>query len=126
MILHLISSLYVCHLVLLFQCKSDLFYSIGLLVYSIIICVRSELSSRLGVTFNLFALSPFITAKSSKSGISFRSVSQCVGLPVDNMLRLLVLMYSSSILSRGVLILQSHSVCFAVNSPAAMYLSPKY
>ena len=49
-----------------------------------------------GVIFNLFVFSPFITAKSSKSGILFRSVvDQYVGFHIDNMLRLLVLLYFS-------------------------------
>ena len=79
----------------------------------------------MAVIFNLFAFSPFITAKSSKSGILFRSAGQYVDLPVDNMLRLLVLLYFSNVLPGCVLNLEPHSVCFALKSPAAMYLSPK-
>ena len=53
----------------------------------------SELSSRLGVIFSLFVFSPLVTAKSRRSGFLFRSFGQYVGVPVDNILRLLFLMY---------------------------------
>ena len=73
----------------------------------------------------MFKFSSFITTQSSKSGILFRSVGQYIGLPVDNMLRLLVLIYFASVLTQGVLILEPHNMCFALKSPAAIYLSPK-
>ena len=56
--------------------------------------------------------SPFVTAKSSRSGILLRSDGQYVGLLVDNILRLLFLMYFSGVLLRGVVILGLHSVNF--------------
>ena len=93
--------------------------------YCIIMGVWSELSSRLGVIFSLFVFSPLVTAKSRRSGFLFRSVGQYVGVPVDNILRLLFLMYFSSVLPRGVVFLNPHSVCFELQSPAAMYLSPR-
>ena len=60
---------------------------------------------RWGVIFILFVFSPLVTAKSRRSGFLFRSVGQCVGVPVDNILRLLFLMYFSSVLPRGVMFL---------------------
>ena len=69
--------------------------------------------------------SPFVTAKSNRSGVLLRSVGQYVGLPVDSTLRLLFLMHFSSVLPLGVLILESHNMCFALKSPAAIYLLPK-
>ena len=74
--------------------------------------VSSELSSRLSVIFSLFVFSPLVTGKSRRSGFLFRSVGQCVGVPVDNILRLLFLMYFSSILPQGVMFLDPQSVCF--------------
>ena len=76
-----------------------------MLVYSNIINVWSELSSRLVVIFNLLTCSPFITVKSNRSGVLLRSVGQYVGLSVDSTLRLVFLMYFSSVLPLGVLIL---------------------
>ena len=70
------------------------------------------LSSRLGVIFSLFVFSPLVSAKSSRSGFLFRSVGQYVGLPVDNILRLLFLMYFTRVLLRGVVFLDPHRVCF--------------
>ena len=35
-------------------------------------------------------------------------------------------MYFSSVLPLGVLILEPYNVCFALKSPAAIYLLPKY
>ena len=64
------------------------------------------------VIFSLFVFSPLVTVKSSRSGILFRSVGQYVGLPVDNILRLLFLRYFSRVLPRDVVILDPHSVCF--------------
>ena len=64
------------------------------------------------VIFSLFVFSPFLTAKSSRSGLLFRSVDQYVGLPMSNILRLLFLMYFFGVLPRGVVILDPHSVCF--------------
>ena len=87
--------------------------------------VWSELSSRLGVIFSLFVFSPFVTAILSRWGILLRSDGQYVGLPVDNILRLLFLMNFSWVLPQGVVILDHHSVCFELWSPAAIYLSPK-
>ena len=49
--------------------------------------------------FNLFAFS-LITAKSSKSGVLFRSFAQYVDHPVDDTLRLLVLIYFPSVLGK--------------------------
>ena len=74
--------------------------------------VWSEISSRLGAIFSLFVFSPLVTAKSSRSGFLFRSVGQYVGVLVNNILRLLLLMYFSSVLPRGVVFLDPHSVCF--------------
>ena len=54
--------------------------------------------------------SPLVTAKSRRSGFLFRSVGQCVGVPVDNILRLLFLMYFSSVLPRGVMFLATKGV----------------
>ena len=45
--------------------------SIGLFLYSIIMGVWLELSSRLGVIFSLFVFSPLVTAKSSRLGFLF-------------------------------------------------------
>ena len=92
-------------------------------MYSIIIGIWSELSIRLGVIFNLFAFSPFITVKSSKSGVLFKSVGQYVGLSVNNILWLLVLIYFSNVLPRGVLILEPHSVYFALKSLCDVFVT---
>ena len=62
--------------------------------------------------FSLFVFSPFVTVKSSRSGFLIRSVGQYVGLPVDNILRLLFLMYFFRVLPRGVVFLDPHNVCF--------------
>ena len=56
--------------------------------------------------------SSLVTAKSSRSGFLFRSVGQYVGVPVDNILRLLFLMYFSIVLSGAVVILDPCGVCF--------------
>ena len=74
---------------------SGLLQSIDLFLYSIIMGVWLKLGSRLGVIFNLIVFSLLVTAKSSRSGFLFRSVGQYVDLPVDNILRLLFLMYFS-------------------------------
>ena len=79
----------------------------------------------MGVIFSLFAFTPLVTANSRRSGFLFRSVGQCVDVPVDNILRLLFLMYFSSVLPRGVMFLDPHSVCLELLSPAAMNLSPR-
>ena len=66
---------------------------------------------------SLFVFNPLVTAKSSRSGFLFRSVGQYVGVPVDNILRLLFLMHFSRILPRGVVFLDPHSVCLSCSLP---------
>ena len=67
----------------------------------------------MGVIFSLLVFSPLVTAKSRRSGFLFRSVGQYVGDPMDNILRLLFLMYYSSVLPRGVVFFdRALSVCF--------------
>ena len=117
-----IISLKVCHLVVSLHSVSGLLYWYWfvlvcfciqlLLVYDRRLRLRLRLSSSLGVIFSLFVFSSLVTAKIRRSGFLFRSVGQYVGVPVDNILRLLFLMYFSSGLPRGVVFLDPHSVCF--------------
>jgi hypothetical protein len=66
-----------------------------------------------------------VTAKSSKSGILFRSVGQCVGSPVDRYLRWSCLMAVKRLRPFGVINLDPQVVCLAFQSPAIRKWEPR-